>query len=91
MPEVSTLAEPVATAVPSLQEGFVQTKLAMVNFGIQLPLVVCRVFCSFIVPLLPLELVQKCQRASNAAPTCGARGQAHAPAFFGKCEISCLT
>lgn len=75
----------------SLQERFMQTKLAIVNFGIQLPLVVCGAFCSFIVPTLPLELVQKCQPSPSAAPTCGARGRAFSPHLFDKCEISLLT
>lgn len=48
----------------------------MVNFGIQLPLVVCEVFCSFIVSGLPLELGQKCQRSVSAVPTCRAWGPA---------------
>lgn len=80
-----------AIAGASLQERFMQTKLATVNFGIQLPWVVCGAFCSFIVPILPLELVQKCQPAPSAAPMCRVQGQAFAPHLLEKCAISRLT
>lgn len=70
---------------PPLHGRFVQTKLSMVNFGIQLPLVVCEVFCSLIVSVLPLELVQKCQWAQRAVSTC--RAWASAPSSSSKVKF----
>lgn len=59
----------------------------MVNFGIQLPLVVCEVFCSFIVSVLPLELGQKCQRSVSAVPACRAWGQAPLASLWEKWDL----
>lgn len=70
---------------PPLHGRFVQTKLSMVNFGMQLPLVVCEIFCSLIVCVLPLELVQKCQWAQSAVPTC--RAWASAPSSSSKLKF----